>query len=322
MADLRWGLIGCGDISQKRAAPALRDAPGSTLAAVSRKRTELAQAFADEFGAGRVHTDWRDLVADPEIDAVYVATPLAPHAEQAIAAAEAGKHVLCEKPMAMDVASCDRMIAAAQANRVRLGVAYYRRFYPVLVRVKRLIESGELGVPLLASLQAFERFNTVPGQPVPWRLVQADAGGGPMMDFGSHRLEMLVSLFGEVESVTGWSDKLLFPEREVEDSAGASLRHKRGVRAELLISHAAKEPRDVVDIYLSEGSLHIGVLNSGELRVVSAEGTRVESLPPHANLHQPLVEDFVNAIREDRAPGVTGEDGREIQRLLTEVYAA
>src|SRR5690606_22650483 len=94
MADLRWGLIGCGDISKKRAAPALRDAPGSTLTAVSRRRTDLAQAFADEFGASRVHADWRDLVCDPEIDAVYVATPLAPHAEQTIAAAEAGKHVL------------------------------------------------------------------------------------------------------------------------------------------------------------------------------------------------------------------------------------
>ena len=93
----------------------------------------MARAFADD------------------IDAVYVATPPAPHAEQTIAAAEAGKHVLCEKPMAMDTASCDRMIAAAQANGVKLGVAYYRRFYPVLVRVKELIESGELGAPLLAS---------------------------------------------------------------------------------------------------------------------------------------------------------------------------
>jgi predicted dehydrogenase len=282
----------------------------------------LAAAFADEFGASRVHADWRDLVTDPEIDAVYVATPVAPHAEQTIGAAEAGKHVLCEKPMAIDVASCDRMIAAAQANGVKLGVAYYRRFYPVLARVKELIESGELGVPLMASLQAFERFDAAPGQTIPWRLVRAEAGGGPMMDFGSHRLEMLVSLFGEVERITGWSDKLLFPEREVEDSAGASVRHKRGVRAELLISHAASEPRDVVDIYLSEGSLHIGFLNTGELRVVSARGTRVESLPPHANLHQPLVEDFVSAIQQDREPGVSGEDGREIQRLLAEVYAA
>jgi predicted dehydrogenase len=143
-----------------------------------------------------------------------------------------------------------------------------------------------------------------------------------MMDFGSHRLELLVSLFGDVESVTGWSDKLLFPEREVEDSAGASLKFKSGVRASLLISHAAVEPRDVVDVYLSEGSLHVDELNTGKLRIVTRQGTTVESLPPHANLHQPLVEDFVDAIHEGRTPRVTGEDGREIQRLLTEVYSA
>lgn len=321
MTDLRWGLIGCGDIAQKRAAPALRDSPNSTLVAVNRKRTELAQAFADEFGASTVHADWRDLVADPEIDAVYIATPLEPHAEQAIAAAEAGKHVLCEKPMAMDVESCDRMIAAAKANGVQLGVAYYRRFYPVLIRMAELIASGELGIPLQASVQSFERFDTTPGEPTPWRILAAEAGGGPMMDFGSHRLELLVTLLGTVESVSGWSDKILFPEREVEDSAGATLKFKSGARASLLISHAAMEPRDVVDVYLSEGSLHVGELNTGELRIVRRDGTTIESLPPHANLHQPLVEDFVNAIRESRTPGVTGEDGREVQRLLTEVYA-
>jgi predicted dehydrogenase len=322
MTDLRWGLIGCGDISQKRAAPALRDSPGSTLAAVNRKRTQLAQAFANEFGASRVHVDWCDLVTDPGIDAVYVATPLEPHAEQTIAAAEAGKHVLCEKPMAMDVESCDRMIAAAKANGVQLGVAYYRRFYPVRLRMAELITSGTLGIPLQASVQAFERFDTEPGELTPWRLLMAEAGGGPMMDFGSHRLELLVSLFGDVESVTGWSDKLLFPEREVEDSAGASLKFKSGVRASLLISHAAVEPRDVMDVYLSEGSLHVDELNTGELRIVTRHGTTMESLPPHANLHQPLVEDFVDAIHEGRTPRVTGEDGREVQRLLTEVYSA
>jgi predicted dehydrogenase len=321
MTDLRWGLIGCGDIAKKRAAPALRDAPGSTLAAVNRKQTELAQAFADEFGASRVHADWRDLVADPEIDAVYVATPLEPHAEQTIAAAEAGKHVLCEKPMAMDVESCDRMIAAAKANGVGLGVAYYRRFYPVLIRMAELIRSGKLGIPLQASVQSFERFDTVDGEPTPWRLLQSEAGGGPMMDFGSHRLELLMSLLGDVDTVTGWSDKLLFPEREVEDSAGATLKFKSGARASLLISHAAMEPRDVVDVYLSEGSLHVAQLNTGELRIVTGDRSSVESLPPHANLHQPLVEDFVNAIHEGRRPSVTGEDGREVQRLLTEVYA-
>ena len=114
---VRWGLIGAGDIVRKRVAAALRDAPGSALAAVSRARADLAESSAQAFGAERWHARWEDLVRDPGIDAVYVATPVHLHAAQTIAAAEAGKHVLCEKPMAMDVAECDRMIAACRAHR-------------------------------------------------------------------------------------------------------------------------------------------------------------------------------------------------------------
>ena len=102
--------------------------------AVSRANADLVEAFAREAGARRWHADWRDLVRDPAIDAVYVATPVHLHAEQTIAAAAAGKHVLCEKPMAMDASECDRMIAACRAAGVRLGVAYYRHFYPAVIR--------------------------------------------------------------------------------------------------------------------------------------------------------------------------------------------
>ena len=126
-------------------AAALREGTGCNLVAISRARAELAEPFAREVGARRWFPSWRDLVADPEIDAVYVATPVRFHAEQTIAAAAAGKHVLCEKPMAMDVAECDRMIAACQAAGVTLGIAYYRRFYPVVARVKQLIDAGEIG---------------------------------------------------------------------------------------------------------------------------------------------------------------------------------
>jgi len=129
---MNWGLIGCGDISRKRVAPALRDSPLCELKAVSRAKAELAEAFAREFRAQRWFADWRELLEDHEIDAVYVATPVHLHAEQTIAAANAGKHVLCEKPMALTVAECDRMIDACRTNNVKLGVAYYRHFYPVV----------------------------------------------------------------------------------------------------------------------------------------------------------------------------------------------
>src|SRR6266850_5875990 len=124
MTKVRWGLIGCGDIAKKRVAPALRDSAQSELVAVSRAKAELAEAFAKQFGVGKWYADWYDMLRDTEIDAIYIATPVHLHAPQTIAAAEAGKHVLCEKPMALNVAECDRMIDAARSQRVKLGVAY------------------------------------------------------------------------------------------------------------------------------------------------------------------------------------------------------
>ena len=124
---LRWGLIGCGDIARRRVAPALRDLPNCDLIAVSRARADLAESFANEFSAKKWYADWRELVADPEVNAGLHSDPGYLHAAQAILAAEHGEHVLCEKPMAMDPGECDRMIAACQANNVRLGIAYYRR---------------------------------------------------------------------------------------------------------------------------------------------------------------------------------------------------
>src|SRR5262245_19286552 len=147
---LRWGLIGCGDIARRNVAPALRDLPGCDLVAVARARSDRAAEFAREFGARKWYERWQDLVNDSDIDAVYVATPVYLHADQTIAAAERGKHVLCEKPMAMNVEECDRMIDACSANGVRLGIAYYRHFYPAVARIKEIIESGEIGKPAIA----------------------------------------------------------------------------------------------------------------------------------------------------------------------------
>ena len=168
MRAVGWGLVGCGDIAAKRVAAALGQAEGSALVAVARARAALAAEFAERHGARRWHADWRDVLTDAEVDAVYLATPVRLHAEQAIAAAEAGKHVLCEKPMALDPAECERMIAAARAHGVRLGVAYYRHHYPVVARLRELLASGEIGEPVLAQAQAFEPFDPGPDHPRAW----------------------------------------------------------------------------------------------------------------------------------------------------------
>jgi predicted dehydrogenase len=318
---VRWGLLGCGDIAAKRVAAALRETPGSLLAAVARARAELAADFARQHGARRWYADWRDVIRDPEIDAVYVATPVRLHVEHTVAAAEAGKHVLCEKPMALDVAGCKRMKAAAAAHGVRLGIAYYRHHYPIVARLRALIAAGEIGTPVFASVQAFELFDPGPDHPRAWLLRRSESGGGPMMDFGCHRIEVLLDLFGPVAEVDGFPVNVRLKSREVEDTCIARLRFRSGAEAVLAVSHAVKESRDSIEIFGSVGSMHVPVLNQARLRVVTASETREEDHPAPANLHQPLVADFVQAIRERRDPTVTGEIGQEVSRVLAAVYA-
>ena len=308
---VRWGLIGCGDVARKRVAPALRDSALCELVAVSRARSELAASFAREFGARRWSADWHDFLMDYEIDAIYVATPVHLHAEQTIAAAERGKHVLCEKPMALNVAECDRMIAACRANDVKLGVAYYRHFYPAVRRVKELVDSGELGVPVVAQINAFEWFDPTQSDPRAWLINRSLSGGGPMFDFGCHRIEVLIDIFGDVREVKATLANTFF-DREVEDTATALFQFERGTCGTLTVTHAAREPQDTFDLFCSHGSIHIPVLNEGTMRVVTPDGERIETHPNAANIHQPLIDDFATAVLENRDPIVTGEIARAV----------
>ena len=319
MKQLRWGLIGCGDIAQKRIAPALRDSASCELVAVNRAQSELAASFAKQFGARRWYLDWRKLVLDEEIDAVYIATPVHLHAEQAIAAAQAGKHVLCEKPMAMNVLECDQMIDASRNNKVKLGVAYYRHFYPVVERIKAIIKSGEIGTPVLAQINAFEWFNPDADNPRSWLLKKELAGGGPMFDFGCHRIEVLTNIFGPITEVRSITANVLF-DREVEDTASALFRFERGTCGVLSVSHAAVESKDSVNIFGSLGSIRVSILNEGKIRVVGKLGERYEAHPPAANLHAPLIEDFVQAVSTDREPAVSGATGRAVAVVEEEIY--
>jgi predicted dehydrogenase len=316
---LRWGLIGCGDISSKRVAPALRDLSNCELVAVSRSNFDLAESFAKQFGARRWLKEWRDLVTDPEVDAVYIATPVHLHAEQTIAAANAGKHVLCEKPMAMNVRECDAMIAACANNNVQLGVAYYRHFYPAIEFIKSVLASGEIGTPILAQINAFERFDPEPSNPRRW-LVDAElAGGGPMFDFGCHRIEVLLDLFGEVTNIKGLTLNIVF-DRNVEDTASALIQFINGPGAVLCVTRGTSEPQDTLHIFGSSGSIHVEHLNQGSIVIRSNEGDRTESYPPHPNLHLPLIDDFTEAVLGGREPTVNGSIGRKVAQVLEEIY--
>lgn len=317
---LGWGLIGCGDIVVKRVGAALREAPHSTLVSVTRARRDLLPAFAAEHGARRFHAEWKDLLRDDEVDAVYIATPVALHAEQAIAAAEGGKHVLCEKPMALSVEDCARMVAAARHNNVRLGVAYYRHHYPVVARLREILASGEIGHPIVAQALAFETFNPPPDHPRAWLLRKSLSGGGPMADFGCHRIEMLLDLLGPIRESRGSLSNIRFEDRDVEDTCVAHLRFQSGAQALITVTHAAQERRDTLEIVATLGSVQIPALNEGVVRITTAQGIREERHPPHPNLHLPLVADFVAAVRSGHDPAVSGEAGLEVQNVLRAIY--
>lgn len=320
MRKLRWGLAGCGDIARKRVAPALRDIPEVDFRAVARARTGLAESFAREFGAAGWHARPEDLFADPGIDAVYIATPVNFHAPQTIAAARAGKHVLCEKPMALTVDECDRMIEVCRDSGVTFGIAYYRRFYPVLVRAKEILDSGEIGSPVFANVHAFEYYNPPPDNPRGWFLRKAESGGGPMFDFGCHRIEALLTLLGPAAEAKGVLSNAALHAREVEDTASAVIGFASGAQAVVTVSHAASEPRDTLDIFCTGGSIHIPSLNTGVMTVTAPGGSRTEEHPPHPNFHLPLIEDFTRAVLDGRPPAVDGAAGREVNRLLALIY--
>ncbi len=315
---IKFGLIGCGDISRKRVAPALRDSSVCELTAIARARAQLAESFAKEFGAKRFYPDWRDILHDEEVQAVYVATPVYLHVEQTTAAAEAGKHILCEKPMALNTTECDRMIEACERNGVKLGTAYYRHFYPVIRRAAEIIQSGEIGTPVVAQMNAFEWFAPEPSHPRAWLLKKELSGGGPMFDFGCHRLEVLLDLFGSIRHVRALSANNFF-RREVEDVASVLLQFEVGTCATLTVAHSASEPQDTFDVFGSEGSIHIPVLNGGRLRVVTSAGEREESHAAAPNIHQPLIEDFAKSILENRRPVVDGRIGRAVAEIEDEI---
>jgi predicted dehydrogenase len=222
--------------------------------------------------------------------------------------------------MSMDTAECDRMIAACRVNGVRLGVAYYRHFYPAVIRLRQILESGEIGEPVFAQMIASEPFDPRPGEPRHWLVQPSISGGGPMADFGCHRLEVLQHLLGPVARTTSVVARVAL-DREVEDTAAALLHFERGACAMVAVTNAAAERLDTLDVLGTRGSARFGSLNRGDLLVRGGGVDRAESHPPAANVHVPLVEEFADAVGSGRDPAVDGRSGRAIAAVQEAIYA-
>jgi predicted dehydrogenase len=318
---IRWGILGCGDIVRKRVARAIQDQPDCALLAVCRRDADKLREFQRTYGVERGYPHDAELLADPDLDAVYIATPVCLHLPQTLAAAAAGKHVLVEKPMARTTAECDRMIAVCQERGVRLGVAYYRRFYPLVARLKELLTAGEIGRPLSVSAITATPLDMTPGAEGYWRVLPDESGGGALMDIGSHRLDLMLDLFGDIQDVQACCDTLTGP-HPAEDCASLLLRFRNGMQGTLQCFFGTPANADDFTILGTKGRLSASPLNGSQLLVDLGKTQRVETLPPPANLHAPLIADFTAALREVRPPLVDGNAGRRVNEIMERAYRA
>jgi 1,5-anhydro-D-fructose reductase (1,5-anhydro-D-mannitol-forming) len=292
---LNWIVIGIGDISTRRVIPAIQAEPRSRLHGLVTRDPAKAASYD-----AKAWIRLEDALADGALDAVYVATPVSLHARQTIQSLRAGKHVLCEKPMAMNEAEARCMLEAAKENRRTFAVAYYRRAYPKVQRAKQLLESGAIGKPVFAELTCHGWFDGKAYDGYDhdrhWLVDPAKAGGGPLYDIASHRIDVLNYFFGQPQRVTAQLSNAVH-QYAVEDNATVMIEYAGGVRGIVDVRWNSKIKRDECRIRGTDGEMEMSPLNGPELTYPGAR----ENLPVHENVHLPLIENFVDAV-EGKAP--------------------
>lgn len=298
MRRVNYLVIGVGDITSRRVIPAIQAEGRSRLRGILTRDRGKGVRFPE----AEVFTRLEDALACGEIDAVYVASPVVLHAAQTIASLRAGKHVLCEKPTAMNLREAEAMVAAAEAAGRIFGVAYYRRLYPKLVRAKRLIAEGAIGRPTLVQacyhgwLESEERG---------WLRDPAMAGGGPLYDVASHRIDAANFLFGKPVRAVGLRSNQVHA-LGVEDNASVLIDYAGtggdGVRAMVDVRWNSRVGRDEFRVMGTDGEIDLTPLNGAGM---SVNGVR-EEWPVEANVHLPLIADFTAAVLDGRAPVCPG----------------
>ncbi len=319
MESVRWGLIGCGDVAEHKGGPALYTAEGSSLEAVMSRDAGRAADFAERHGARRSYTSVGALLADPDVDAVYIATPPSSHAALTLEAAAAGKHILCEKPMALSVAEGRAMIEACRAHGVRLSIAYYRRYWPVIRRMKALVEEGRLGRLVQAHVRTADRHRPRPDGRRAWLTQPETAGGGFLTDVGTHRLDLLAYFLGEPVRVHALTATLTL-EAAVDDSAALALQFAEGALATAAFNWNVGAAIDEVELSGTEGRLWARNLAAGHLEWTRGAETETFSLPAPAITHLGLVQAFVDALRRGEPNPLPGEDGLQATRMTEAAY--
>ena len=299
--EIRWGFIGCGEVTEKKSGPAFNLVPGSRIQAVMSRSKEKASSYAERHNIPRWYTDALQLINDPEVNAIYIATPPSSHATYAIMAMKAGKPVYVEKPLASSYLDCQRINRVSEQTRVPCFVAYYRRCLPYFQKVKELVENGAIGK--VTSVQI--RFACPPrdldynSTALPWRVQRDIAGGGYFYDLAPHQIDLLQEIFGPIVRAKGFSSNRggLY---ETEGTVSAAFQFSDGLPGSgswCFVSHESART-DRIELIGDRGQLHFSVFTYEPIVLRNEQGRQefhVEN-PEHVQL--PLIQSVVEHLQQ------------------------
>ena len=316
---VRWGIIGCGDVTEIKSGPGFQKAEGSALVAVMRRDLEKAKDYAHRHGVARAYGRADDLIHDGEVDAVYIATPPSSHRELALRVAAAGKPCLVEKPMAMNHGECLEMGDAFRSRTLPLWVAYYRRALRRFLIVRERLGEGAIG--RLTSVHVQITAPLVTGNDrANWRVDPAMSGAGIFFDLASHCFDLLDFLVGPITHVSGRSINTAGA-YAAEDVTAAAFEFGSGVLGTGVWNFNAAEKTDTITFIGSEGELTTPVFSDTGIIVRHGGVKRIEDVrnPPH--VHQPLIQTIVDELRGRGKCPSTGESGARTSWVLDQCVA-
>lgn len=319
MKQIKWGIIGCGDVADRKSGPAFNQVAHSKLVAVMRRDAAKAKDFAGRHHVPAWYTDAQQLIDDPEVNAIYIATPPLYHKEYCIAALKAGKAVYVEKPMATTADAATQMMLAAAENAAKLCVAHYRREHPYFKKIKSLIESGVIGEVMLVNLQLFQPVGTATiGQTDDqWRLNPEISGGGYFFDLAPHQLDLMIHFFGAVFKASGISGNIgRF--YNADDVTGGSILFNNEVLFTGTWCFSCPPPfeKDHCEIIGSKGRITFSFFNWQPIVLETAE--RKESFDPEtvAYVQLPMIAKVVEYFRGEGPNPCTAADGLAVMHLM------
>ena len=296
---ISWGFIGCGEVTEKKSGPAFNMVEGSHVEAVMSRNADKTRTYAQERGIKKWYTDAGQLIDDPDINAIYIATPPSSHATFAIMAMKAGKPVYVEKPLAASYDDCARINRVSEETGIPCFVAYYRRYLPYFQKVKEIVDSGVIGRCLNVQI----RFSVPPREldhnavkELPWRLQPDISGGGYFYDLAPHQLDIIQDIFGVITHAHGYKANRagLY---SAEDTVSASFRFENGMPGSgswCFVAHQSSR-EDRITVVGQQGTLSFSVYNYDPIELTTSEGTTRISIenPPYVQLP------IIKAVIED-----------------------